>query len=336
MKPIQVKPSQLKELLECTINAKLPVLITGAPGIGKSDIVAQAAAAANADLILSHPVVSDPTDAKGLPGIVDGEADFLPFGDLRAAMAATKDTVWFLDDIGQAPPSVQASFMQLLLAREVNGHKISDHVTFVAATNRREDRAGVSGMLEPVKSRFATIVELHPDTKEWEKWALNAGMPVELISFIRWRPNLLNDFKPSMDMTNSPCPRTVAMVGKLMQAGLPKELEFAAFSGAAGEAFAAEFIGFLKIFRNLPDPQTILMSPDTAEVPTDPAVLYALTGALAHRATKDNAPRLFQYSDRLPAEFSVMMTRDSVARCPEIQQSRSFIEWCVKHENVLL
>ncbi len=43
--------------------------------------------------------------------------------------------VCLLDDLGQAPPAVQAAAMQLLLARRVNGHAVSDHVTFLAATN---------------------------------------------------------------------------------------------------------------------------------------------------------------------------------------------------------
>ena len=68
----------------------------------------------------------------------------------------------FLDDLGQAPMSVQAAAMQLILARRINGFKISDKVIFMAATNRREDKAGVTGILEPVKSRFAWIVELVP------------------------------------------------------------------------------------------------------------------------------------------------------------------------------
>ena len=52
-----MKPSQLYKLLSRTIPAKLPVLIKGAPGIGKTDIVSQACNDAGAELIVSHPVV---------------------------------------------------------------------------------------------------------------------------------------------------------------------------------------------------------------------------------------------------------------------------------------
>ena len=105
-----MKPSQLTTFLASAIAAKAPILITGAPGIGKSALVEQAAREAGADMILSHPAVADPTDAKGLPWAnPDSEsATFLPFGELAQALKAERPTVWFLDDLGQAPPAVQA------------------------------------------------------------------------------------------------------------------------------------------------------------------------------------------------------------------------------------
>ena len=97
---MSVSPKQLQALLAAMIPARLPLLITGAPGVGKSDIIAQAAASAGADLLISHPAVADPTDAKGLPlPKADGNtATFLPFGELATAINATRPTVWRLDD----------------------------------------------------------------------------------------------------------------------------------------------------------------------------------------------------------------------------------------------
>src|SRR5262249_15910073 len=157
-----------------------------------------------------HPVVLDPTDAKGLPWPDKGgkTANFLPFGDLARALNATEPLVWMLDDLGQAMPATQASFMQLILPRTVNGHSLPDFGTFVAATNRRTDRAGVQGILEPVKSRF-TIVELNTDLDDWCAWACEedlvtgeSRMPPELISFLRFRKDLLHQFNPTQDLTN--------------------------------------------------------------------------------------------------------------------------------------
>jgi hypothetical protein len=327
-----MKPSQLISFLSRTIPARLPVLIVGAPGIGKSDLVAQAAAAAGADLIISHPAVADPTDVKGLPWVAKGaeHATFLPFGELARALKATTPTVWFLDDLGQAPPSVQASFMQLLLARRVNGHVLPDCVTFLAASNRRTDRAGVSGILEPVKSRFVAIVELEPDLDEWTQWALGQDdMPPELVAFLRFRPELLSAFVPSADLTNCPLPRTWAHAGKLLALDLPDNILLAAVAGAVGQGAAIELMAFLRMFRELPNIDAILLDPDGPVIPKDPAALYAVTTALAVRTTVENFAAVARYAQRLVdalhGEFATLLIRDAVRRTPSVTDSPAFI-----------
>lgn len=328
---MQVTPAQLTTLLTAAIPKRLPVLITGAPGVGKSDIVAQAAELTNAELILSHPAVADPTDAKGLPWPKAGqdEATFLPFGELARALKATTPTVWFLDDLGQATPAVQASFMQLILARRVNGHVLPDYVTFVAATNRRADRAGVSGILEPVKSRFATIVELTPDLDSWSNWAIGAGIPSTLIAFLRYRPDHLSDFKPTADMSNSPMPRTWAHLSKLEALSLPQQVELAAMSGAVGEGPAAEYIAFRKMFHSLTSVDAILLDPQGCKLPSEPSELYATCTALASKVTPENVSRIITVATRLHdagrGEFSALLMRDCMKRNPKIQTTDSFV-----------
>lgn len=331
-----MKPSQLQEFLEFAIPAKLPVLIVGSPGIGKSDIVDQATKAAGARLIISHPVVSDPTDYKGLPFAANGKADFLPFGDLRELIDATELTVFFLDDLGQAPAAVQAACMQLILARQINGHKISDHVTFIAATNRKADKAAVSGILEPVKSRFASIVELEVDTDDWVRWALTKGnMPTELIAFVRFKPEMLDNFQPTKEIINSPSPRTVAYVGKLQNAGVPDALRFEAFKGAAGEGFALEYDSFLKIIKDLPSIDKILMAPDTVDIPKEPSVLCALSTGLASRITDATAHNGFKYIERLPADIGFACVKDLLVKNKDVVNTRAYITWASKKGNLM-
>ncbi|GEP97686.1 ATP-binding protein [Chitinophaga cymbidii] len=329
-------PSALADYLQFAICNNFPVLIKGKPGIGKSDIVSQAAAAAQTDLIISHPVVSDPTDYKGLPfPNKNGTADFLPFGELRQLINASRQTVFFLDDLGQAPPSVQAACMQLLLARRINGHQVSDQVTFLAATNRREDKAAVGGLLEPVKSRFAAIVELEVNTDDWIKWALQNDMPTELIAFIRFRPELLDDFQPSRDIVNSPSPRTITAIGRQQQAALPERFEFEAFKGAAGEAFAAEYRGFLKMYRELPSMDEIILNPASAPVPREPGAIYAIAAALSHKMTDQNIGAICTYLDRLPLENAVASMKDAATTNRLICNNRAYIQWASDHSDAL-
>ena len=339
----EMKPSDLKDLCSALAKAKLPLLVIGKPGIGKSDIIEQVAQEIDYDLIVSHPVIDDPVDYKGMPftwkdkTTKDQKAGFLPFADLELLVNAQRPTIHFADDLGQAAKLTQAAYMQLMLNRALNGKKVSDHVVFFSASNRKEDKAGVSGMLEPLKDRYATIVELVTDVDDWVGWAIPNKMPFELISYVRYRPEILVDWKPTSDFTRTATPRSLAFVGKMMQAGIPAHLQRRTFTGAIGKERASEFIGFLNIYKDLPDPMDVILNPRSAPLPKDAASSYALCGALSARATQTTIEPIIEYSNRLKDEFSVLLVRDSILRDRQgLCQNKGFITWVHKHQDVLI
>lgn len=336
---ITVSPREMKDILRAGLPNKMPVLIKGAPGVGKSDIVAQVVDELEYEILLTHPVVSDPTDYKGLPmGFKDknGEmvARFLPFGDLAIMLEAKVPTVVFIDDLGQAPAVVQAACMQLILARRVNGHKVSDKVVFLAATNRREDKAGVTGILEPVKSRFAAILELEPTVDDWIEWALQHEMPPEIIGWVNWRKmDVLMGWKATADIINGSCPRTIANAGRWISIG---QKSIAVLAGAIGEGAASDLTGFLRVYEQLPNIDAILQDGSHGTVPKDPSALYAVTSALVCSITKGNAEQVIKYGNRMPVEYCTLLVRDAIRKDGSIQKTKAFTDWCRKHQNVLL
>lgn len=329
-----MRPKTLKGLLTKSFTNGRRVLIKGKPGIGKSDIVAQACAEIGAELLISHPAISDPTDYKGMPAMVgEGRAEFVPFGDLNKLIEADKPTVAFLDDIGQAAPAVQAALMQLVLARRVNGHHISDHVVFCGATNDTGHMSGVSGMIEPLKSRWDTIVELEVSLDDWSTWALDNRISPELIAFLRFRPQLLSDFRPTREIRNSPSPRGWASVASWISDDV-KDIEV--FSGAVGEGAATEFFGFLDMYSTLPSLDQLLLDPQGSPVPENPGALFAVAAGLARKATSANLNRITQYTSRMPKEFDVVCIRDSFRLDKTIAHSPAFVDWSVRNSEVLL
>lgn len=338
---MNINPKQLNKILEIAIPKKEPIIVVGTPGIGKTDILVSVANKLNANLVISHPVTCDPTDYKGFPFATFNkeknrdEAHFLPFGDLQKLIDANKLTICFFDDFGQSPPSVQAAIMQLVLSRRINGFHVSDDVVFVAATNRKQDKAGVSGILEPVKSRF-TILNLIPDLDSWCEWAILNDLNPCLIQFIRYRPSLLNDFKPTPEIANCSNPRTIATVSRHLSCNYGSELEYIMIAGAAGEGFATEFSAFQKIYGSLPDADEILKNPKKAKIPKELAQLYALAGAIAYRTTKDNFNKVCELIERLPVEFGVMLMKDVILRIPEIVSTKEFGSWAIKNKDFLI
>jgi hypothetical protein len=319
----------LAATLPRVLSAGLRPLIVGAPGVGKTDIVRAAAASIGMDVVLMHPAISDPTDYKGLPFAHPGAtaAVFLPYGDLAALVGATRPTLAFLDDLGQAPAAVQAALMQLILGRQVGQHRVPDCVTFAAATNRRQDRAGVGQLLEPVKSRFDTIIEVEADIDGWAQWALGASIAPELIAFLRWRSELLSKFEPSADIRNSPSPRGWASVGRLLAAGL-ESVELT--TGAVGQGAAVELHSFLRTWQSLPNIAELLRDPAAAMLPPShrPDVAYAIAAKLASIADAATFGAIVQYCDRLTAdsqaEVSILIVRDCVKKNPKLATTAAF------------
>jgi len=323
-----MRPSDAKEVLKAMFRMRRPILLSGMPGVGKTSIVVQACESIGMKYVLFHPAVSEPTDFKGYPFVVDGQALFLPFGDLKILLDAQEPIVAFMDDFGQGPASTQAAIMQLLGSRRLNDHVISDNVTFVLATNRKQDKANVRGILEPVKSRCITIIEVTPNLDDWCEWMIKNNKSPEVVAFIRWRPEFLEKFKPTNDMTNSPCPRTLANAADLVaNPDIPRNCLFEVLAGAAGEAFAAEFTGFLKVYQNLPDLDKMLLMPDQAHIPTDEVgVLYAIAVGLGVRANKRNFKNYTKLLSKMPDEMAVTSIRTAVSKTPDLVETKEYME----------
>jgi MoxR-like ATPase len=331
-----MKPEGVLRVVKKHMQVSKPLLLAGAPGVGKTDICKNAAADTGYDLVITHPVVEDPTDAKGLPWVSEDKksAVFLPFGQLFKLLNATKPTLWLIDDVGQASPATQAANMQWLLAREVNGHRLPDCVTIVAATNRKQDRAGVQGLLEPVKSRFLTILTVEPDLNQWCYWALKNGVPPMVVAFLRFKhsenESRLLVHAPTSEMTNSPSPRTWANLGEELKMDHDVEDQQEVFGGSVGKAYGDEFFAFLRLFKEIPNPDAVLLNPNAAAIPAKPDVLWALASALVSRVNAANFGRFATYADRLMkagnGEFAALMLRGALGTCPDVQFTPEFTQ----------
>jgi len=330
METTKLKPSQISEALAALVKMQQPVMLHSSPGMGKSQIVHQTADSLGMALTDVRAVLLDPVDLRGLPTVNgDGRAhwatpDFLPTEGAG---------ILFLDEINAAPLAVQAACYQLILDRKLGEYVLPAGWAIVAAGNLQTDRAVVNRMSTALASRF-THIEMICDLDDWCRWALAAGIKTEVIAFLRFRPELLHNF--DKDGRTFPCPRTWEFASKIIGGGLTNGIEFGLLAGTVGEGAAAELAGFLKIYRQLPSPDAVLMSPDTADMPDDPATLYALAGALARKASPDNFDRVIAYVGRMPAEFSVLTVRDAITRDAALQSTRPFIEWAAANSDVLI
>jgi predicted kinase len=334
-------PAAAQALLRHTVPARLPVLLLGAPGVGKTALVKDLARELDVPLVVSHPVTGDPTDYRGLPWMVDGQATFLPLGDLaRLAALQGRPGIWLIDDLGQALAATQAAVMQLIHTdgRALNGFRLPDDVAVIACSNRLHDRAGVGTLLAPLLSRFSTVLTVEPDPVSFVHWALRHGGFHPLVaSFLRFKPDALLDLdRPDHSFQPRCSPRTWDHVSRLLHLGLPAADLVEPVRGAITPAVATEFLAYLQVYDSLPNADLVRADPDHAPLPLTPDATYATTVHLALAARPADFDLLWRYVQRLAPEFQLLYMLTAVTRQPTLAHTTAYIAWATHPDNVAL
>jgi len=161
----------------------ISVLVRGPTGVGKSDIIHQIAG--NIELPVIDRRLSQMTegDIIGLPQLTDGITRFAPVDWL--VRACNEPVVLFLDEINRATVEVQQCAFQLVLDRELNGHKLHPLTRIFAAINQGSQYQ-VNDMGPALLRRFWTV-DLEPTTEDWIEWA-TGKLDNVVIEFIRNNP----------------------------------------------------------------------------------------------------------------------------------------------------
>jgi MoxR-like ATPase len=328
-----MKPSSIRSAIPKLIAKQRPVFLWGAPGVGKSDVVKQITEDMSLELRDVRLSLLDPIDLKGFP-VVDAAkkqmswlpADFLP---------KKGKGLLFLDEMNSAPQSVQAAAYQLVLNRKIGDYKLPDGWAVLAAGNRASDRSVVHAMPAALANRFVHL-DFDVNNDDWNNWAMDAGLHTDLRAFIRFRPNLLHSFDAATNPRAFPSPRSWAFVNDIYKDNHAANEEFELVQGTVGEGAAAEFTAFVKQIKDLPTIDQVLLDPDGAKVPDSPAARYAMVTALDAKATTGNIARIMKYTDRLPVEFQVVFVRSAIRRDDKLTGTKSYMDWGIRNQSVLL
>ena len=168
--------------------AQESILLLSAPGVGKSDIVRQAAKEAGLPVRSLLGTQIAPEDVSGIPQIVNERSVFCP---PRVLLPESNEPFClFLDEFPAASPDVQKALYALLLERRLGEHQLPKGTWVVAAGNRQEDRALVRQMSSALVNR-AFILQIKADHKEWLVWANKNEIRKDIIAFIVFMPEAL-------------------------------------------------------------------------------------------------------------------------------------------------
>ena len=125
------------EALGVAVAARVPVLIWGAPGTGKTSAIRAMAEELGLACETVIASIREPSDFAGLPIVDDGHVTFAP-PRWASRLAEQQVGILFLDEISTAPPAVQAALLRVVLERVVGDLELPEGIVVIAAANPPE------------------------------------------------------------------------------------------------------------------------------------------------------------------------------------------------------
>jgi len=330
-----MRPTEIKLALDVAFGVRLPVMMWGSPGIGKSEVVAQVAASRGRTVRDIRLALLDPTDLRGIP-FYNPEKNTAEWA-IASILPQDPDStdVIFLDEINAAPPVIQAAAYQLVLDRRIGEYVLPDQVDIIAAGNREGDKAVTFKMPTPLLNRFIHL-DFEVKFDDWYDWAVQNKVHEHVVGYLNHQKGKLNQFDPKSKSRGFPTPRSWVFVSRILAGGHgTSSVLRGLIAGAVGEGAAIEFTTYREIYLTLPDPADVLSGKvKTMRDKDNLSACYAMITSLSYelqaefekkqrsKAWLDMAAIYFDFiHDNFRPEFCVMGVRDCLKnmKLPMIQ-----------------
>ena len=326
-----------------------PLMVWGAPGLGKSTILRDAAREAGIGFIDVRLAQREPVDIRGLPVPGPDGVKWLVSSDWPRD-PKSRGIILF-DEITAADRSLQVAAYELILDRRLGElYRVPDGWYICAAGNRTGDRAVATTMSSALANRFLHV-ELGEDAEGWVAWALRHGILPVVTAFVRFRPGLLFNQEGENLERGWPTPRAWERVSRMLEA-MPAEdegLVRAMVYGLVGNRAGVEFMEFRKLSATMDDVLATMLDPAAQiRIPQKADLRFALCSAAAYhvwrgRDSEDAARRLdgfYRVCMALSSDFASMLMMDAMAgtdkvsgeeACERLFAHKSYKEWADKH-----
>jgi len=327
-------------------------MILGSSGLGKSTIVEDVAEyfADLLDLKLVDSIspsdeefgykemrsaLYESIDFSGLPYIEQGIQKRAFLGNLPVSGKG----ILFLDEFAQAPTSVQTVLSQLIYEKRIGDYSLPDGWMIVVAGNRSIDRAGSNKITTNNMTRVWNCT-IESNTENWLNWASQNDVHQDVVSYIGYRQDVLNQFDAKA-IGSQAVPRTWVMVSDMLKTDPDKDLYELLFSGYIGEEQTMEFINFLSLKNDVPNLSAIL-SGKAVDVPDGAGLCYAticallgVIGEAKDSVVHDYFKNASSFVELFPTpEFSIMFVRQIVNKRPELKESKTFIDFKISNQDL--
>lgn len=202
-------------------NIRRSILLLGAPGIGKSDIIKEIADKRGIKFIDLRLLLYSETDLKGIPFPDEetGSTRWLPNKILPDASRDGEHGILLIDELTSAPKRVQAAAYQLIQDYKLGEYSVPEGWFIVAAGNREDDDGVFVQMPSPLANRFE-IFNVKPDLEIWKTdFAYPHNVNTDVIAYLSFKPTALHTQEPGQNSMSFCSPRSWVAVSDILNAG---------------------------------------------------------------------------------------------------------------------
>ena len=206
-----------------------PVLLLGAPGIGKTQIMEQIAEECGIALAAYTITHHTRQSAIGLPFITEenygGTGHTITsytMSEIVASMyrkmekTGLKEGILFIDEINCVSETLAPAMLQFLQYKSFGNHPIPEGWIIVAAGNPPEYNRSVRDFDVVTMDRVKKI-EVEPELEAWKEYAYKAGIHPAVISYVSARPQHFYKMETTVDGKFFATPRGWEDLSRLIQ-----------------------------------------------------------------------------------------------------------------------
>lgn len=303
-----VTPQSAMAAIKTALKVRRPIMLHGAPGIGKSDIIYQIGKELNRPVIDIRLALYDPSDIKGFPYFDPKSQTMKWAASSELPTDEFSNAIVFYDELVSAAPAVQAAAYQLILNRRVGEYRLPEGADQVAAGNRASDRGVVYKMPAPLANRFVHL-ELKVDVDQWIEWALNKGIHKDVVGYISHAKQDLFTFNPKSSGHAFATPRTWEFVSQIlaMEDEIGEETALDLISGTIGDGLAVKHSAFRKHASKLPKAMDVLEGNVKKLETKEVGALYSLIISIGYELQIAHTKKNPKYHEYMNTALEFMM-----------------------------
>ncbi|MBO7328766.1 MAG: AAA family ATPase [Lentisphaeria bacterium] len=298
-----------------------PLMIWGAPGLGKSTIIRTVAEDMGIGFIDVRLAQREPVDIRGLPVPDETSVRWLVSADWPRD-PESKGLILF-DELTAADRSLQVAAYEFILDRRLgNLYEVPKGWYICAAGNRVEDSAVAMTMSSALANRFCHV-ELTEDAELWVPWGLHHNIHPAILGFIRFRPSYLFHQDNENLERGWPTPRSWERVSTMLHTFDKEEerLLDKIIYGLVGNQAGVEFCAFRKVaeefdnvYELMTDPKKKITIPEKADrkYAFCSAVIYHLWRGKTQEEEQALLSGFYRIATKLTSDFATMMMLDAM------------------------